>query len=127
MRYRGGGIGHGYMREVENRFEDMRREQVNPEGVPQTVQLPRGDDDDGANNASMAAGAGDISMTDGDGDVLMTDDAGGDRFEEEILEDEQPEICLTEDDYLGEEDSDKDSDDIYGDEAGQGAYGMAEY
>ena len=45
MRYRGGGIGHTYMREVENQFEDMRLKQIGSEGTPQAIKPPQGPDE----------------------------------------------------------------------------------
>jgi len=120
MRYRGGGIGHRYMRELEDRFEDMRREQVDPEWEPPAVQLPQ-DGDGGAGEPLAGVGETADSAT----NTSMADSRGDDRFEEEIPEDERPETHPTEDDYLGGEDSEEDSEED--DEVSQGTYGMAEY
>ena len=118
MRYRGGGIGHGYMREVEDRFDDMRREQVDPEVAPQATQLPQDGDD-----STEGPLAGAVETTDSAGNASMAhDDSDGD-FEEEIP-DERLENYPTEDEYLSGEDSDEGGD---GDGDGQGTYGMAEY
>ena len=119
MRYRGGGIGHEYMREIEDRFEDMRREQVDPDGAPQAVQLSQdGDDSAGEPLAGVAV------TTDSTGNTPMADSDDGGHFEEEISGDEWPETCPTEDDYLSGEDDEEDNED---DGTGEGAYGMAEY
>ena len=119
MRYRGGGIGHRYMRELEDRFEDMRREQVDPEWEPPAVQLPQ--DGDGSAGEPLA-GVGETA--DSATNASMAD-SRGDRFEEGIPEDEQPETHPTENDYLGGEDGEEDSEED--DEVSQGTYGMAEY
>ena len=126
MRYRGGGIGHGYMREIENRFEDMRREQIGLEGAPRATQ-PSGDaansvGEPPASVAEAMPSAGNASMADGDGD---SDGDGDDRIEEEDPEKEWVDICPGED-YLDGGES-EDIDDTDGDEIGQGTYGMGEY
>ena len=76
MRYRGGGIGHTYMREIENRFEDMKLEQSSPQDSPRATQPPR-DADSGASDPSAdmaSASAGKIS-TDSDSDGHVEGDS----------------------------------------------------
>jgi len=120
MRYRGGGICHGYMREVEDQFDDMKRDQVTLEEAPQAAQSPQdGDDSAGEPPAEATDSAGNTSMANGDSDGQFEG-----IFEEEIPGDERPETHPMEDDYLGGEDGEEDSDD---NGTGEGTYGMAEY
>jgi hypothetical protein len=119
MRYRGGGIGHGYMRVIESRFEDMRRQQDSPEEALHVALPPLQD-------LVPSAGGQPISMpgvTTSAGNTSIADDDSDDWIEEESAEDERPNISC-EDDYLavGEE---EDEDD--GEEIGQGTYGLGEY
>jgi len=121
MCYRGGGICHKYMREVEDWFDDMKRNQVTLEEAPQAAQSPQ----DGDNSAGEPL-AGVAKTTDSGGNASMADgesenDSEGGIFEEEIPGDERPETHLMEDNYLSGEDSEEDSDD---DGTGEGAYGM---
>lgn len=122
MRYRGGGIGHGYMWEIEDWFEDMKHEQVNPEGMPQATQLSW-DADDGAEEpmtgiAEPAASAGSASRA---------GDNGDDHSEEEDSEDEWLDTDPGEDNYFGGEDSEEDGGDADDDNVSQGTYGMGKY
>ena len=119
MRYRGGGIGHTYMREVENRFEDMRLEQIGVEGAPQAMKPPQGPDESvGEPLVSVAEAM--ISIE----NALMTDSDGDDCAQGEDSEDEQVDA-----DCPGENSHDDDDieDDGVEDEIRQGTYGMGEY
>ena len=121
MRYRGGGIGHTYMREIENRFEDMRLEQIGLEEAPQATQPPRGADDSvGESLASVAkaiTSVGNTSMADSDDN---DDDDGNNCTEGEDSGCEWVDI----DDPGGNDSEDEVDDD---DEISQGTYGMGEY
>ena len=123
MRYRGGGIGHTYMREVENRFEDMTREQVNPEGGQQAARLSP-DEDCGA--GGVPAGATETTAS-ARSPPMATNSDNDDYSEAEDSENEWVDILPGEDDYLGEEEREEDSDIGDGDEVGQGTYGLGEY
>ena len=116
MRYRGGGIGHKYMREVEDRFEDMRRDQVDPEEAPQAAQLPQDEDDIIAEPLT-----GVTEPVDSTGSTSTADGDGNNHLEEETPDDERSETHLIEGEYLSGEDGEEDSD------SDGGYYGMAEY
>lgn len=103
MRYRGGGIGHGYMRDVETRFEDMKREQVDPE----PVQLPKdGGDGTGESPAEPEPSAVNVSKANVDDDGSLEEDdyhGGGESKEYDDDEGESEEEDDSEDDYdMGE-------------------------
>ena len=120
MRYRGGGIGHGYMREVEDQFEDARREQVNLEGASQTTRSSQDADDDTGETPAGATSTGDTSLTNSDrNDYFEEDDLEGD------LEDEPLETHGEDDNFSGGES--EDDNDLDGDEVGQDTYGMGKY
>lgn len=99
MRYRGGGIGHTYMREVENRFEDMSREQVNPEGGQQAARLSP-DEDCGEGGVPASATETTASAR---SPLMATNSDDDDYSEAEDSENEWVDILPGEDDYLGEE------------------------
>ena len=107
MRYRGGEIGYTYMREIENRFKDMRLEQTGLGTGSQVAQPPQGADGD--------AGEPLVGVADNDGHTDGEDSEG-----------ERMDIDPGEDDYPCEEE-DNTSDDDIGDGVWQGTYGMAEY
>jgi len=112
---------NGYMREIENRFEDMRREQINLEGGPRATQPPQD-----ADNGIGEPPAGVAKATTSAGNTLMADGEGDDPVEEGDPEDEWVDVWPGEggDLYGGES---EDTDDADGDEIGQGTYGMGEY
>lgn len=119
MRYRGGGIGHGYMRVIEGQFKDMSREQDSPEDLPRVLHPSLHDSvgsagDPPVNLPSIIAPDGDTSMADSDDNSFV---------EDENAEDERPGVSH-EDDYLAVNDDD-DNDD--GEGIGQGTYGLGEY
>ena len=123
MRYRGGGISHMYMREVENRFKDMNREQVNPEGGQQAARLSL-DEDCGAGGVPASATK---TTTSARSPPMATNSDNNDYSEAEDSENEWVDILPGEDDYLGEEEREGDSDDSDNDEVGQGTYGLGKY
>ena len=134
MRYRGGGIGHTYMREVEDRFKDMRREQGGLECAPQATQPPQD-----AGNGTGAPTTNNITKTvTPTGNAPIVDGGSEDQVEGRDREDEWEDIppeddCLNEEDgdrdsdEDGDEDSDKDSDVTSCSDVDQSTYGMAEY
>lgn len=116
MRYRGGGIGHRYMREVEDRFEDMRREQDYTEEVPQASHPPQAS---GSHTGepptgmfSKAAPIGNRPAADGETDLT-----------EEVTPSDEEASVSYEDDYFGM----SGEDDYDYDEITQGTYGLGEY
>lgn len=121
MCYRGGGIGHMYMREIENRFEDMRLEQTGLGAGSQVAQPPWGADGDaGGPPVSLAKAATPI------GNTPMADSDDDGHTDGEDSEGERMDINPGEGDYPCEEEDDA-SDDNVGDGIWQGTYGMAEY
>jgi hypothetical protein len=144
MRYRGGGIGHKYMREVETKYENMSLERIHgPQPKPSQKNSSvhsMGSSGEGSNTLNPPAEFMDGSQSRGtmdrggpDGDE--SDDAGGGRPEvrdrdgvdSSESEDEDylpPETGNSDDDY-GPTDSSDDTDEIESD-AGFESYGLAD-
>ena len=112
MRYRGGGIGHKYMREIEEKYENMSRERVHGDHRSKpSVPDESGSDGD----RSDGIGGGEPETRDGgrfDGD-------------ESVDEDYAPSETGNFDDNGGPGDSLEDSDEIESD-GGHESYGLAE-
>lgn len=125
MHYRGGGICHTYMREIENRFEEMRLKQVGSEGIPQSTWDPQDTnhcaEEPLSSTAEAVTSVQNVSMVGGDDeDVGEGEDSEGEWLDVDYS---------GEDNCLGRENSDvedynedEDDDEIY-----QGTYGMSEY
>jgi hypothetical protein len=131
MRYRGGGVGHKYMREVENLFEDARREQ------PDLVEEPQATASTG-NMPTIGGGGGCcaeerdpegkrtcIDFEDEQMDVDPENEWTDENEQTAIDPEESNRTSEEESDYLNEEDGDYGNVD-YG-EISQGTYGMGEY
>lgn len=110
-----------YMREIENRFEDMRLEQTGLGAGSQVAQPPWGvDGDAGGPPVSLAKAATPI------GNAPMADSDDDGHTDGEDSEGERMDINPGEGDYPCEEEDDA-SDNNVGDGIWQGTYGMAEY
>ena len=121
MRYRGGGIGHEYMREIESRFEDMQHDQADPGTTPQATCPPHSTN--GNIGTPPASTSSAIAST---GNALRVDTNDDNHTEEEYTEDEWASVDPEEDDYLRVDDA-SDDDDNNGEEISQGTYGLGEY
>ena len=120
MCYWGGGIGHTYMREIKDCFEDMKHEQEGL-GAPQAANPLQGK---GTSAQESVPGMSGItasvreSVADGDGN-------NNDHIEEEQEEGEWANASC-EDDYLRESEDDNSNDDDCK-KITQSTYGLGEY
>lgn len=114
MRYRGGGIGHACMRDVENQFEDMRRDQDSLEALQAATAAQIMGNNTGEPLASTSTAT---TPTRG---ALLGD---GENDWDESSDDERVAASF-EDDYL---EGDEDGDNDYGEGILQGTYGLGEY
>ena len=137
MRYRGGGIGHKYMRAIEEKYENMSRERGHhkvrkrntqmDKGTPMDV-IGEGEGGSGVNHSQANQDPGpDTSDEASEGEAFVT-------FIEAILDDSDDNDD-DDDEYIPDLDlgSDSsgtsDSDDLYSDEDDEGyeSYGLADF
>ena len=143
MRYRGGRICHTYMREIENRFEEMRLDWAGLEEIPQSTWAPRVIDSSTEGSLNSAAKAvtpvqnfsvvdsGDEDMDEGEDsedEWLGIDHSGEDDYFYRVNSDDEEDDNDSDggDGDSGDSDDDDDDDDD-DDEIYQGTYGMSEY
>ena len=105
MRYRGGGVGHKYMREIETKHEDMSRTRLHGKQVRREPDVPQTSGDEVEDTAQTSTPAS---------------DNGGSKSDESDDED----VDLSE----GSSCSDKSigSDEIASDDDGYDSYGLAD-
>ena len=150
MRYRGGGIGHKYMRDVEKKHEDMSLEHVHgdsrqkpPQAHPEVPGTSSGGRSNISNSRTRSADVGrsgnSVSDDDGsDGDELdcengpdVTDRDASDADGDESIDSDGASSTAGDSDEGGEqgdhssEDSTEDSDEIDS-VAGDESYGLAD-
>ena len=150
MRYRGGGVGHKYMREIEEKFENMSRERLHGKQGPKPPQAnnvdadstSNSDDSDepediaqpgmsqaGTSQAGMSqAGASQpgVSQAGQAGEPAVDEDLGGDPDGNNSDESDDVDYMPTETDSSDSEgDEAADSDDI-GSDLGYDSYGLGD-
>ena len=88
MRYRGSGIGHTYMRAIEQVYENMSRERIHHKVRKRKDAQPNEDAPMGVDGADSAAGDSDKNDDDDDWDRTVDSQAGQDAGPPVSVEDE---------------------------------------
>lgn len=135
MRYRGGGIGHKYMREVEEKYENMSLERVHGDSQPKASQKNTDihgtrSGGEGFNTPNPPAESTDGNQSDGTSDDVDGggpetrdgDSADGDESEDEGY---MPPETGDSDDDCESTDSAEDSDE-FGSDGSDESYGLAD-
>lgn len=126
MRYRGGGVGHKYMREVEGKYENMSRERLHGKQRPKPPRADNANADSENDSGDEPEGTTQPGASQA-GQVDKPEDRGiggdGDERGSDNEDDIPPETCLSDDDDSEEEVVDPDEMDSDG---GYDSYGLAD-
>ena len=142
MRYRGGGIGHTYMRAIEQIYENMSRERIHhkvrkhngarpDKDVPMGVDGADGVDDEDVGEATDSQASQDAGSG-GEDDAAVVDTSGAATLAGDVLDDDNDSDDNDGDEYIPDSDlrssGISDSDDLDSDENGGGyeSYGLGD-
>ena len=123
MQYRGGGVGHKYMREIEEKYENMSRERLHGKQRPpaNNTDTNGANDSDDEPDEPAQPGSPHTSSADGPGSEGPGDDADGNGAESDNGDSVPPEMHTSDSD----EDEVVDSDEM-GSDLGYESYGLGD-